>query len=806
MFKNYITVILRIIRKHRGYSFINIVGLAIGIASCILILFFVQSELNYDRFHEKALHIYRIPLRFNVGTNHFDCALAPSPLAEAMVKDFSEVKASTRMYKQFRTGNVYVRYGDKQFMEEQFVWADPTVFDVFTIPLVEGDEKAVFKEQNSVVLTPKMVKKYFVEEDPIGKMLILEDGTPYKVTGIAKPLPENSHFHFDFLATFASLRKSRDPDWYDTAVYTYILVQENVTPDQIEAKFPEFSRKYYEPIVKRAMGISYDKFIESGNFIGFFLQPLLDIHLHSKVENEFEPPGNINTVTIFVAIAFIILAVACINFINLATARSAQRAKEVGIRKVVGSNRKQLILQFLAESIVFASIAIFVALILVELFLPVFNNLVGKDYSLSTFMSWTFVFGILIGAVIIGVVAGIYPAFLLASFQAVDVIKGQSRSGIKGRQFRHVLVVFQFVASIVLFISTFVIGNQLRYARNKNLGFDKEHVVIIQGARKLGAERAVFKERLKQNPDVINATFTDSLPQMLLEVKVFQKPGEGSNMNHTLVTISADYDFMETYNIKLKEGRYFKKEHSTDSSAVILNATAAKTLNMESPLEDQLLLTEFKNKPYSVIGVVENIHLESLHFNMRPMASILIENRPVMYLSVRIRPQRIEETIHFMDKLWREFVPAQPLDYVFFDDNFSQLYNTEIQAGKTFTAFAALAIIIAGLGLFGLASHVTTQKTKEIGIRKVLGASVPEIILLLNREFLIKVLVANLIAWPVAYFAMNKWLQNFAYRAGISLWMFVASAALALVISLLTVSYQTIRAASTNPVNSLRYE
>jgi len=806
MIKNYITVILRLIQKHRGYSFINIVGLAIGIASCILILFFVQNELNYDRFHERAYHIYRVPLRFNVGTNHFDCALAPSPLAEAMVKDFPEVKASTRMYKQFRTGNVYVRYGDEQFMEDQFVWADPTVFDVFSIPLIEGEKKAVLKEQNSVVLTPRMVAKYFGEEEPIGKMLILEDGTPYRVTGIAKSLPENSHFHFDFLATFASLRKSRDPDWYDTAVYTYILVQENVTPDQIEAKFSEFSRKYYEPIVKRAMGISYEKFIESGNFIGFFLQPLLDIHLHSKVENEFEPPGNINTVTIFAVIAFIILIVACINFINLATARSTQRAKEVGIRKVVGSNKKQLIRQFLAESIVFAFIAIFIALILVELFLPVFNNLVGKDYSLSTFMSLSLLLGILLGAVIVGVAAGIYPAFLLASFQPVDVIKGQIRSGMKGHQFRHVLVVFQFVASIVLFISTFMIGNQLHYVRNKNLGFDKEHVVIVQGARKLGTEREVFKERLKQNADVVDATFTDSLPQKLLEVKVFQKPGEGSNINHTLVTISADYDFIDTYNIKLKEGRNFSREHSTDSSAVILNEAAVKALNIESPLEQQLLLTEFKNKPYNVIGVVEDFHLESLHFNMRPMASILVENRPVMYLSVRIQPQRIEETIRFMEKLWGEFVPAQPLDYVFFDDNFAQLYNTEIQAGKTFTAFAALAIIIAGLGLFGLASYITTQKTKEIGIRKVLGASVPGIILLLNKEFLIKVLVANLLAWPVAYFAMNKWLQNFAYRAGISLWVFVASAALAFVISLLTVSYQTIRAASTNPVNSLRYE
>jgi len=806
MFRNHLTVILRIIRKHRGYSFINITGLAIGIASCLLILLFIQSELNYDRFHEKADSIYRVPLRFNVGTNHFDCALAPSPLAEAMATDFPEVTASARMYKQFRTGNVYVRYEELQFMEERFVWADPTVFDVFSIQLIEGDPDSVLKEQNSVIITPFAAKKYFKSAEPLGKMLILEDGTPYQVTGIAEPLPENSHFHFDFLASFATLEKSRDPDWYDTAVYTYILVQDNVPPGQIEAKFAEFSRTYYEPVVKKAMGISYEAFIASGNYIGFFLQPLRDIHLHSKLENEFEPPGSINTVAIFAAIAFVILIVACINFINLTTARSSQRAKEVGIRKVVGSTRHQLIRQFLTESILFTFIAVFLALIFVEMFLPVFNNLVGKKYSVFSYMSWPFLFGVLFGVVITGVAAGIYPAFLLVSFQPLDVIKGKLRSGVKGRQFRRVLVVFQFAASIVLFISTMVIFNQLRYARNKNLGFDKEHVIVIQGARKLGTEGEIFKEKLKQNSNILNATYTDSLPQMLLEVKVFQKPGAESNLNHTLVTLSADYDFMDTFRIDLRQGRRFSKTYSTDSSSIILNEAAVRALNLESPFEERLHLTEFGNKPYTVIGVMEDIHLESLHFDIRPMAVILIEDRPVMYLSVRIQPGKVEESIRFIEKLWAEFVPSQPLDYGFFDDQFGTLYATEIQAGKTFTAFAALAIIIAGLGLFGLASYVTTQRKKEIGIRKVLGASVHGIIFLLNREFFLKVLIANLIAWPVAYFAMNKWLQNFAYRGSIALWMFVLSAVLALAIALLTVSYQALKAAKADPIDSLRYE
>jgi putative ABC transport system permease protein len=351
-----------------------------------------------------------------------------------------------------------------------------------------------------------------------------------------------------------------------------------------------------------------------------------------------------------------------------------------------------------------------------------------------------------------------------------------------------------------------VIYSQLRYIRDQNLGFDKEQVLIIQGARKLGTERAVFKERLKQNPDILNATYTDSLPQMLLEVKVFKKPGADSNINHTLITLSADHDFMDTYRLNMVEGRQFDKTFSTDSSAVILNPAAVKALDLESPVGKQLLLTEFKNKPYTVIGVMDNIHMESLHANIRPMAAILIQDRPVMYLSLRIQPGKVEEALRFTEKLWSEFVPSQPLDYIFFDDRFNQLYANEIQAGKTFTTFASLAIIIACLGLFGLASYVTTQRTREIGIRKVMGASIPGMLLLLNREFMLKVLIANLIAWPVAYFAMNRWLQGFAFRTNISLFIFILSGVMALSIALLTVSYQVLKAANTDPIESLRYE
>lgn len=806
MLKNYLTVILRNIKRHKGYAFINITGLAVGIASCILILLFVQSELGYDRFHDKFHQIYRIPLRFHVGINQFDCALAPSPLAQAMVEDFPEVIASTRIFKQFRTGNVYVRFQDRQFKEEQFLWVDSTFFDVFSISLLEGDKKSALAQPNSVILTPATAARYFGSNDPMGKILILEDKTPYTVTGIAQPMPENSHFHFDFLATFATHPKSRDPDWYDTAVYTYIVTQENTTLDQIEAKFPEFSRKYYTPVVQKLMGITYDKFLEAGNFIGFFLQPLKQIHLHSAIENEIEPTGNVHTVVIFSAIALIIMIIACINFINLTTARSSQRAKEVGIRKVIGSLRRQLIRQFLAESILFSFLALILASILVEVFLPAFNNLVGKHYSASIFQDWPYLLGIMGGALILGTTAGAYPAFLLSSFQPVDVIKHQNQSGLRGRKFRNTLVIFQFVASIILFIGTIIIYNQLHFIRNKQLGFDKEHLVVIQGAAKLGTGQQSFKNTLKINPDIVNATYTDSLPQMLLEVKVFQKKGEDSNVNHTLITLAADYDFQETYGVKLREGRFFQKDRSTDTTAIILNEAAVKALNLQQPLGKQLILKLGKNPTFTVIGTFADFHLESLHFNIRPMAAIFIDKRPGVYLSVRLRPENTEETLDFIKKQWAEFVPGQPLEYVFYDDQFEQTYGTEVRSGKVFSAFAVLSILIACLGLFGLASFITTRRTKEIGIRKVLGATIPGILLLLNKEFITKVLIANLIAWPVAYYVMRKWLQNFAFQVNIDLWIFIAAAALALIIAIVTVSYQSLKAAHSNPAHSLRYE
>jgi putative ABC transport system permease protein len=807
MWRNYLLVALRNIRKYKGFSLINIAGLAIGIASCLLILLFVQSELSYDRFHDKAERIYRVGFTFHVGTNEFDAALGPCPLAEALVEDFPEVQSAARIFaRQSRGGDVFVRFGERRYKENKFLWADPELLDILTIPFIKGSPEEALAQPNSVVMTAAAAAKYFGQEDPIGKILELGDGSLYMVNGVTESWPEHSHFHFDFLASFSSLPKSKDLDFYDTAVFTYILLRENASIDELESKLPEFSGKCMAPIIEKIMAVPYKEFLESGNFIGFMTQPLRDIHLRSGWGNELEPQGSFNTVIIFSAIAVLILIVACINFINLTTARSTQRANEVGVRKVVGSSRGQLIRQFLSESIFLCFLSFLFALIFVELSLPVFNNLVGKEFSSSQILDWSFLLVLLVGALVIGTVAGSYPAFLMASFRPVSVLKGKIQSSTKGRRFRDALVVFQFCASVVLLVGTAVISTQLHYIRNKELGFDKEHVVVIQRAEKLGSQQLAFKNQLYQNPDVLSAVFTDSLPQMLLEAKVFQKEGEGSQENNTLITITADYDLLKTYGIEIIAGRYFERDRSTDATAVVLNEAAIKALDIQDPLEKRLILVGLKRKPMDIIGIINDFHMESLHTKIGPTAVILTGARPSVLLSVRVRPGDLPKTLGFLENQWKDFTNNQPFEYVFFDDQFDMLYKAEIQAGKVITAFACLAVFIACLGLLGLASFTASQRTKEIGIRKVLGATTSRILVLLNKDFVMRVLVANIIAWPLAYYAMNKWLQNFAYRIRISIWMFLASAVIALLIALFTVSYQTFRAARGDPVDSLRYE
>jgi len=807
MFHNYFIVAWRNFRKNTGHAFINIAGLTIGISSCLLIALFVGSELKYDRFHEDVDLIYRAGLKFHVGSNQFDAALGPCPLADVLVRDFPEVKSAARVFaRQSRGGDVFVRYEEKRFREARFLWADASLFDVLTIPLIMGDPSEALKDPNSVILTTKAAQKYFGKKDPMGKMLVLEDGSLYRVTGVSEGWTQPSHFYFDFLASFSSLPKSKDKDFYDTAVFTYFKLHENTSPENLRSKLPEFSGKYMAPIIEKIMAVSYEEFLENGNYIGFMIQPLLDVHLHSAWGNELDPQGNFTIVIIFSAIAVLILIVACINFINLTTARSSQRAGEVGVRKVVGSSRGQLIRQFLTESIFLSLAAVVLALLLVELVLPAFNRLVGSNIAPAYFQNGYHLMLIFMGAVGLGAAAGSYPALMLASFKPVSVLKGNVQPGGGGRAFRSILVVFQFCASIILLVGTIVIYSQLRYVRSLDLGFEREHVIVVQRAEKLGGRQEAFKNRMMQNPNILHVTYTDSLPQMLLEVKVFQKEGEGSQQNNTLITITTDYEFKNTYGLEMIDGRFFDRERSTDTTAVVLNETAVRSLGIKNPLEERLVLVGLNRRPMEIIGIMRDFHMESLYTKIGPMAVILRGRRPGVLLSIRSKPGNLQETLRILESRWNEFTNNQPFEYTFFDDQFDSLYTNEIQAGRVITAFAGLAVFIACLGLMALASFTVGQRTKEIGVRKILGASVKGILILLNKNLVKQVVIANLLAWPIAYFAMNRWLQNFAYRIKMNIWMFVGAAGLALITAVLTVSVQTIKAARGNPVDSLRYE
>jgi len=782
-------------------------GLAAALAVCLLIFLFVYNEISYDRFHEKAEQIYRANLRFNMGSNEFDTAHSPVPLGPALFDEYPEVKTSVRLYNlSYRNIDVFVKYQDKQFKEMGFLWADSTIFDVFTLHLLEGNPADALRRPNSVLLTPGTAEKYFGAEDPMGKMLTLHDGSLYSVTGIVEEMSSNSQFSFDFLASFSSLAKSRDPEWYDTAVHTYIVLQDDFDWKVLDAKLPELSKKYVAPVIERAMGMEYEQFIKAGNYFGFFIEPMLDIHLYSNTGSSLAAPGNINTVLIFAAIAILILLTACINFINLATARSSLRANEVGVRKAAGALRRQLIVQFLVESIIYSLLSLGIAFIIMEVSLPFMNNLLGLKLNSGILLSWTAFPILLLLTLILGILAGIYPAFVLSAFKPVEVLKGRSQSSSKGQKFRSTLAVFQFAVSIVLIAGTIVIYNQLQYLQSKNLGFNKEQVIVIPNASKLAAQQKTFKDKLKQYPGIINSTYTDCVPQMMLEVKPFQKTGDESSANHTLITIMTDPDFMDTYQIQMSAGRFFDRAYSTDSSAVLLNQAAVKSLNFAKPLERQLTWLGRRKRNMQVIGIIKDFHTESMHQNIRPMASMLMRGRPGEFLSVRVKPENISETIAFIEEQWRLFVPQQPLEYVFFDDQFGAAYQSEIQAGSLFTIFASLAVLIACLGLFALASFSVLNRTKEIGIRKVLGSSSPGLFILLAKDFTKWVIIANIIAWPSAWLAMNSWLQGFAYKTEMSWWIFVLAGFTALIIAISTVSVQAGKAATANPIKALRYE
>ncbi|MFC2160468.1 ABC transporter permease [Acidobacteriota bacterium] len=798
MLKNYLKITLVQFKKHKSYSIINILGLAIGIACCILIISYIFHELSFDKFHDKANRIFRIGVDLKMSDNHLNLPKSSPPMADYFTQNFPEVLNAGRIQSM---GRQPVNYQDKLFYEDRIFYADNSIFDIFTFPLIKGDSKTALISANSVVITEEVAERYFGEEEPVGRILNFNNNLELTVTAVAKNVPQNSHFSFDMLCSFERYAKnnlSAMQNWLSINNYTYILLQEDYDFRFLEEKFPAIVEKQVGSLLKYVKGE-----------LTLFLQSLTSIHLHSNLKQEISGNSSIAYIYIFAVIAILILATACFNFTNLATARSANRAKEVGIRKVLGGNRRQIITQFLFESIFFSLVSLILALLIVELSLPIFYSISGIELNIN-YIENPWLFPGLIGlAVIVGLFAGSYPAFYLSAFQPLKIVRGVTHSRPTKFRFRSILVIFQFSLSIVLIFGTMIVFNQLDYMKERNLGFYKNQLVVIPiSDRSTAKSLQPFKDEIESYSGILGVAATSHVPGQTTYINPFIPEGYSIEQMQYMGELYIDYDFIPTMGIEISEGRNFSKEFPTDiSNAVIINEAAAKKFGWEQPIGKTIqdISSSQKISGFSVIGVVKDFHIESLHKQIVPLF-IGNTTHNLNSLVVRIRPENIPETISFLKKKMEEVYPQRPFEYSFLNDSFDSQYRAEERLGDIFSYFSVLAIFIACLGLFGLASYTAEQRKHEIGIRKVLGASLSGILILVSKEFTKWVLAANVIAWPIAYVSLSLWLQGFSYRTNITPKIFVFSALISLVIAFLTVSLQTFRAAVANPAKALRYE
>lgn len=807
MITNYLKTAVRNLFKHKGYTLINILGLAIGLAACLMILLYVRHELSYDGYHQNSDRIYRVSMAARWGGRDFDVAVVPAVTAKTMIADFPEVEDAVRFRQR---GDYIVQYRDQSFREDKIVFSDTSFFKFFSIPLLKGDADSVLTDPFSIALSRKTAQKYFRDEDPLGKTLKLDNRQDYNVTGVFEEIPDNTHFHFDILLSQESIEESRDPGWVSQNFQTYILLRPDADPAALEAKFPQMLEKYMWPQFAQVLGITVNDLKKSTDmWAKFYLQPLKSIHLHSDLLAELDPNSDIRYIYIFSAIALFILIIASINFMNLSTAKAAGRAKEVGLRKVLGSQRKQLILQYLIESTFLSLISMIFAVGIVLLALPAFNQLSGKSMEISSIFLQGMPVYLIMLAVLTGFFAGSYPAFFISAFQPIQVLRGKMKIGVKSGVMRSALVIFQFTASIILIIGTMIVFKQLRFIQNKNLGFNKEQVLILDNAYLLENQAKTFKDTMKTYPQFLNASVSGYLPvpSNRNNSAVFPEGKRDDEHSTSFQNWVVDYDYLETMGMKLIEGRFFSPEYSTDNKAAVINQSVARQFNWPDPLGKRLgriINQKGDIELYTVIGVVEDFHFESLRENIGPLVMYLGESRG--NISFRLKTQDISSAIGLLERQWKQFLPNQPFEYSFLDERFEQMYQSEQRIGRIFTVFAGLAIFIGCLGLFGLAAFTAEQRTKEIGIRKVLGATSPRIIRLLLKEFVILVGIANLIAWPIAYLVMKRWLTDFAYRISPNILIFITAGTLTLMVALLTVSFQAVKAALADPIRSLRYE
>lgn len=800
MFKNYVIVTLRNIKKQKAYAFISIAGFAVGLATCILILLYVIHELSYDKFHANSNRIFRIGVEGNLSGTYVKYPLSNLGTGPTMLKDYPEVESFTRIYSLDR---MPVEHNKISFYEERMLYADDSFFEVFSFSLNQGNPKSALVAPYCIVLTQDMARKYFGDEPAMGRQLKLNNRFDYTVTGIMENCPANSHLQFDALCsieTFYVIRNREVEEWTNFNNYTYLLLRKNVDSAEFTGKFTVFIDNYMS-IFKKMLGGS----------IGFFIQPITDIHLHSKLG--YDTPGNsdIAYVYIFSAIAFFILLIACINFMNLATARSSGRAKEVGLRKVMGADKRMLIKQFLAESMLYCIVSLAAALGLVKLALPVFSSIAGVELGFH-FGEMPWLIPAFIGFTLFaGLLAGSYPAFFLSSFEPVNVMRGSLKAGAANSRFRSVLVVVQFVISITLISGTSVMLSQLRFMKNKHLGFDKEHVVVIPLMdQSIRDKIPAIKTALKSYSTVLNVSAASDLPGSYPDYSIFVPEGYTIEQTQLMHRINCDIDLIATLGMEIKEGRDFSTEFSTDpEDSIIINETAAAKYGWDKPLGKEIGFFEGdkmgKVRPRRVIGIVKDFHVRSLHDKILPL--LLTNGKNYLdEIAVRIKPGNTAGTLDQLRSEWKKFDPDRPFDYYFLDSNFNQQYQKDERLNKIIAYFTIFAIVVACLGLYAMASFMAEQRFKEIGIRKTLGASVAGIVVLISKDVTRLILIANLIALPIAYIILHRWLESFAYRTGISVVTFVLSAVTVFVIGYSTIAYQSIKAALLNPVDAIRSE
>ena len=806
MFKNYLKVALRNLWKSKGFSAINIIGLASGLGVCLLIVLYVIDERSYDQYNTKADRIYRINADIYFNNTQFTAAASPKPLGPTLVRESPQIEQMARVN---YIGDVMIKKGNSWIQDHNFAFVDSTFFQLFSVDMVAGNPATALNEPHSIVIDETTARRYFNSTDVLGKTLELENKNICKITGVYKDMPRQSHFHFGLMQTTHDAWHGDDDQWLSNNWITYVLAKPGATREAVQQRVNATIDNYLIKQLISMLHADLGDMKRQGNYFKYHLMPLRDIHLHSNMSGDIEANGKITYVYVFSFIAILILLIACVNFMNLSTARSAGRAKEVGIRKVAGSTKGHLIIQFLTESVLLSFFSLLLALGIALLLLPMFNDLAGKDLHWWMLFSPRFLPVLVLLVLVVGCLAGSYPAFYLSSFQPIQVLKGKIAAGFKSSWLRSTLVVLQFTISIGLIIGTIVIYRQLNYIRSRGIGYNRDQVLIIHNAYTAGDPVTTFRKELITLAGVSNATLSGDLPSTgsgYNQDGWFRDASLDTKRVVVLTHMNVDANFIPTLGMQMAKGRNFSPDFPTDTMGILLNESAVQLLGMKEPLDQVLYRPGDSMKPmaFHIVGVVKDFNYSSMHDKVGP--AVINLSGYYKNLAVRLKPGSIPSVIHQIEAKWQHMAPGLPFTYTFMDNDFNNLYHADQQTGQLFISFAVFAILIACLGLFGLVTYAAEQRRKEIGIRKVLGARVTGLVSILSKDFAKLLLIASLIAFPLAWWGMSQWLQSFAYRTPISWWIFVVAGATAILIAGLTVSFQTIRAAVANPVKSLRSE